>query len=182
MPLCFVLHVIYLGMDVRELLSFAGNVYHTDIRFYQEFLCMHWNHGLVNGFSVYLVPFSFLKGLVSFVICLSDLLHQTWTLETLACWPSGANCAVSSSLLSVNESYRPEFIELRKWLKERKFEDTGLVPACFPGESHGEDGVCHFQKHVCCCILGFLCRHWCVLYSTVQREVVHGKKWQWEEK
>lgn len=41
---------------------------------------------------------------------------------------------------SVNESYRSEFIELRKWLKERKFEDTDLVPASFPGESQGEGG------------------------------------------
>ncbi|XP_055470920.1 SET domain-containing protein 4 isoform X2 [Psammomys obesus] len=37
----------------------------------------------------------------------------------------------------VNESYRSEFIELKKWLKERKFEDTGLVPACFPGTGRG---------------------------------------------
>nr|XP_048278411.1 SET domain-containing protein 4 isoform X1 [Myodes glareolus]XP_048278412.1 SET domain-containing protein 4 isoform X1 [Myodes glareolus]XP_048278413.1 SET domain-containing protein 4 isoform X1 [Myodes glareolus]XP_048278414.1 SET domain-containing protein 4 isoform X1 [Myodes glareolus] len=37
----------------------------------------------------------------------------------------------------VNESHRPEFIELKKWLKDRKFEDTGLVPACFPGTGRG---------------------------------------------
>lgn len=43
-------------------------------------------------------------------------------------------------LLTVNESHRPEFIELKKWLKDRKFEDTGLVPACFPGESRVEGG------------------------------------------
>ena len=34
----------------------------------------------------------------------------------------------------VNESYKPEFIELKKWLKDRKFEDTNLIPACFPGK------------------------------------------------
>nr|XP_042115499.1 SET domain-containing protein 4 isoform X3 [Peromyscus maniculatus bairdii] len=43
----------------------------------------------------------------------------------------------SSDTRGVNESYRPEFIELRKWLKDRKFEDTGLVPACFPGTGRG---------------------------------------------
>lgn len=34
----------------------------------------------------------------------------------------------------VNESYKPEFIELKKWLKDRKFEDTNLIPARFPGK------------------------------------------------
>lgn len=50
---------------------------------------------------------------------------------------------MSLPLLTVNESHRPEFIELKRWLKDRKFEDTGLVPACFPGESRveGGDGV-----------------------------------------
>ncbi|XP_076799281.1 SET domain-containing protein 4 isoform X2 [Arvicanthis niloticus] len=43
----------------------------------------------------------------------------------------------SSGSRGVNESYRSEFIELRKWLKERKFEDTGLVPASFPGTGRG---------------------------------------------
>lgn len=37
----------------------------------------------------------------------------------------------------VNESYKPEFIELKKWLKDRKFEDTNLVPACFPDTGRG---------------------------------------------
>nr|KAF6476133.1 SET domain containing 4 [Rousettus aegyptiacus] len=37
----------------------------------------------------------------------------------------------------VNESYKPEFIELRKWLKDRKFEDTNLIPASFPGTGRG---------------------------------------------
>ncbi|NP_001404055.1 SET domain-containing protein 4 isoform X2 [Mus musculus] len=43
----------------------------------------------------------------------------------------------SSGSRAVNESYRSEFIELRKWLKERKFEDTDLVPASFPGTGRG---------------------------------------------
>ncbi|XP_052013872.1 SET domain-containing protein 4 isoform X4 [Apodemus sylvaticus] len=43
----------------------------------------------------------------------------------------------SSGSRGVNESHRSEFIELRKWLKERKFEDTGLVPASFPGTGRG---------------------------------------------
>ncbi|KAB1283716.1 SET domain-containing protein 4 [Camelus dromedarius] len=34
----------------------------------------------------------------------------------------------------MNESYKPEFIELKKWLKDRKFEDANLIPARFPGE------------------------------------------------
>jgi hypothetical protein len=34
----------------------------------------------------------------------------------------------------VNESHRSEFIELKKWLKERKFEDRNLTPAYFPGK------------------------------------------------
>ncbi|XP_049641745.1 SET domain-containing protein 4 [Suncus etruscus] len=37
----------------------------------------------------------------------------------------------------VTESHKPEFIELKKWLKDRKFEDTNLVPACFPGTGRG---------------------------------------------
>uniref|UniRef100_A0A8C5KKL2 SET domain-containing protein 4 n=1 Tax=Jaculus jaculus TaxID=51337 RepID=A0A8C5KKL2_JACJA len=36
-----------------------------------------------------------------------------------------------------NESYKSEFIELKKWLKDRKFEDANLVPACFPGTGRG---------------------------------------------
>ncbi|KAL6086467.1 hypothetical protein STEG23_002726, partial [Scotinomys teguina] len=43
----------------------------------------------------------------------------------------------SSDPRGVNESYRPEFIELKKWLRDREFEDTGLVPACFPGTGRG---------------------------------------------
>ena len=35
----------------------------------------------------------------------------------------------------MNESYKPEFIELKKWLKDRNFEDTNLIPARFPGKS-----------------------------------------------
>ncbi|XP_073928806.1 SET domain-containing protein 4 isoform X3 [Castor canadensis] len=37
----------------------------------------------------------------------------------------------------VNESHRSEFIELKKWLKERKFEDRNLTPAYFPGTGRG---------------------------------------------
>ncbi|XP_059542385.1 SET domain-containing protein 4 isoform X1 [Myotis daubentonii] len=37
----------------------------------------------------------------------------------------------------VNESYKPEFIALKKWLKARKFEDTNLIPACFPDTGRG---------------------------------------------
>ncbi|XP_057602235.1 SET domain-containing protein 4-like [Hippopotamus amphibius kiboko] len=37
----------------------------------------------------------------------------------------------------VNESYKPEFIELKKWLKDRKFEDTNLIPIRFPGMGTG---------------------------------------------
>ncbi|XP_057552083.1 SET domain-containing protein 4 isoform X3 [Hippopotamus amphibius kiboko] len=37
----------------------------------------------------------------------------------------------------VNESYKPEFIELKKWLKDRKFEDTNLIPVRFPGTGRG---------------------------------------------
>ncbi|XP_057401632.1 SET domain-containing protein 4 isoform X2 [Balaenoptera acutorostrata] len=43
----------------------------------------------------------------------------------------------SSESRGVNESYKPEFIELKKWLKDRKFEDTNLIPACFPGTGRG---------------------------------------------
>ncbi|ELW67864.1 SET domain-containing protein 4 [Tupaia chinensis] len=39
---------------------------------------------------------------------------------------------VGASRRLVNESYKSEFIELKKWLKDRKFEDTKLMPACFP--------------------------------------------------
>lgn len=34
----------------------------------------------------------------------------------------------------VNESCKSEFIDLRKWLKERNFEDRNLAPAHFPGK------------------------------------------------
>lgn len=34
----------------------------------------------------------------------------------------------------MNESYKPEFIELKKWLKDRRFEDATLIPAHFPGK------------------------------------------------
>lgn len=34
----------------------------------------------------------------------------------------------------MNESYKPEFIELKRWLKNRKFEDPNLIPARFPGK------------------------------------------------
>lgn len=43
----------------------------------------------------------------------------------------------SSQSRGVNESYKPEFIELKKWLKDRKFEDTNLTPAHFPGTGRG---------------------------------------------
>uniref|UniRef100_G1Q311 SET domain containing 4 n=1 Tax=Myotis lucifugus TaxID=59463 RepID=G1Q311_MYOLU len=43
----------------------------------------------------------------------------------------------SSPSRGVNESYKPEFIALKKWLKARKFEDTNLIPACFPGTGRG---------------------------------------------
>nr|XP_023485875.1 SET domain-containing protein 4 isoform X2 [Equus caballus] len=43
----------------------------------------------------------------------------------------------SSESRGVNESYKPEFIELKKWLKERKFEDMNLTPARFPGTGRG---------------------------------------------
>ncbi|XP_054432041.1 SET domain-containing protein 4 [Pteronotus mesoamericanus] len=43
----------------------------------------------------------------------------------------------SSGSRGVNESYKPEFIALKKWLKDRKFEDTNLVPACFPDTGRG---------------------------------------------
>ncbi|KAM6224510.1 SET domain-containing protein 4 isoform 2-T2 [Rhynchocyon petersi] len=43
----------------------------------------------------------------------------------------------SSESRGVNESNKPEFIELKKWLKDRKFEDTNLVPARFPGTGRG---------------------------------------------
>ncbi|XP_064435157.1 SET domain-containing protein 4 isoform X4 [Mirounga angustirostris] len=45
--------------------------------------------------------------------------------------------AVTKTSVPVNESYKPEFIELKKWLKDRKFEDTNLIPACFPGTGRG---------------------------------------------
>ncbi|KAM5333114.1 SET domain-containing protein 4 isoform 2-T4 [Glossophaga mutica] len=43
----------------------------------------------------------------------------------------------NSESRGVNESCKPEFIELMKWLKDRKFEDTNLVPAYFPGTGRG---------------------------------------------
>ncbi|XP_006862623.1 PREDICTED: SET domain-containing protein 4 [Chrysochloris asiatica] len=43
----------------------------------------------------------------------------------------------SSESGGVNESYKSEFIALRKWLKDRKFEDTNLTPARFPGTGRG---------------------------------------------
>ncbi|XP_045708714.1 SET domain-containing protein 4 isoform X2 [Phyllostomus hastatus] len=43
----------------------------------------------------------------------------------------------SSESRGVNESCRPEFIELKKWLKDRKFEGANLVPARFPGTGRG---------------------------------------------
>ncbi|KAK2089596.1 hypothetical protein P7K49_032262 [Saguinus oedipus] len=46
----------------------------------------------------------------------------------------------SSESRGVNESYKSEFIELRKWLKDRKFQDLNLVPARFPepGKQQGQ--------------------------------------------
>ncbi|KAF6121658.1 SET domain containing 4 [Phyllostomus discolor] len=41
----------------------------------------------------------------------------------------------SSESRGVNESCKPEFIELQRWLKDRKFEGANLVPASFPGKS-----------------------------------------------
>ncbi|XP_055975608.1 SET domain-containing protein 4 [Sorex fumeus] len=43
----------------------------------------------------------------------------------------------SSESRGVPESHKPEFIELKKWLKDRKFEDTNLIPARFPGTGRG---------------------------------------------
>ncbi|KAM5275412.1 SET domain-containing protein 4 isoform 7-T10 [Hipposideros larvatus] len=43
----------------------------------------------------------------------------------------------SSESRGVNESCKPEFIELKKWLKDRKFEDPNLIPARFPGTGRG---------------------------------------------
>ncbi|XP_024645814.1 SET domain-containing protein 4 isoform X2 [Macaca nemestrina] len=43
----------------------------------------------------------------------------------------------SSEPRGVNESHKSEFIELRKWLKARKFQDSNLAPACFPGTGRG---------------------------------------------
>ncbi|XP_076975030.1 SET domain-containing protein 4 isoform X2 [Tamandua tetradactyla] len=43
----------------------------------------------------------------------------------------------SSESRGVNESYKPEFIEFKKWLKDKKFEDRNLTPACFPGTGRG---------------------------------------------
>lgn len=37
----------------------------------------------------------------------------------------------------VKESHKPEFIKLKKWLKDRNFEDTNLTPAQFPGTGRG---------------------------------------------
>ncbi|XP_047420746.1 SET domain-containing protein 4 isoform X1 [Sciurus carolinensis] len=46
-------------------------------------------------------------------------------------------CLRSSKSRGVNESYKSEFIELKKWLKDRKFEDRNLTPAHFPGTGRG---------------------------------------------
>ncbi|KAF6121662.1 SET domain containing 4 [Phyllostomus discolor] len=43
----------------------------------------------------------------------------------------------SSESRGVNESCKPEFIELQRWLKDRKFEGANLVPASFPGTGRG---------------------------------------------
>ncbi|XP_008573940.1 PREDICTED: SET domain-containing protein 4 [Galeopterus variegatus] len=43
----------------------------------------------------------------------------------------------SSDSRGVSESYKAEFIELKKWLKDRKFEDRNLTPARFPGTGRG---------------------------------------------
>ncbi|XP_062970461.1 SET domain-containing protein 4 [Cynocephalus volans] len=43
----------------------------------------------------------------------------------------------SSESRGVSESYKSEFIELKKWLKDRKFEDRNLTPARFPGTGRG---------------------------------------------
>ncbi|XP_060054654.1 SET domain-containing protein 4 isoform X2 [Erinaceus europaeus] len=43
----------------------------------------------------------------------------------------------SSEARGVTESHKPEFIELKKWLKDRQFEDTNLTPARFPGTGRG---------------------------------------------
>ncbi|XP_012590023.1 PREDICTED: SET domain-containing protein 4 isoform X2 [Condylura cristata] len=37
----------------------------------------------------------------------------------------------------VTESHKPEFVALKKWLRDRKFEDTNLIPAHFPGTGRG---------------------------------------------
>uniref|UniRef100_G1T6K9 SET domain-containing protein 4 n=1 Tax=Oryctolagus cuniculus TaxID=9986 RepID=G1T6K9_RABIT len=42
-----------------------------------------------------------------------------------------------SQTRGVNESYKSEFIDLQKWLKDRKFEDKNLAPARFPGTGRG---------------------------------------------
>lgn len=43
----------------------------------------------------------------------------------------------SAESRGVNESCKPEFIELKRWLKNRKFEDPNLIPARFPGTGRG---------------------------------------------
>lgn len=49
----------------------------------------------------------------------------------------------------MNESCKPEFIEFKKWLKDRKFEDTNLIPACFPGKVwHQFSGLCSRERHM----------------------------------
>ncbi|XP_058517646.1 SET domain-containing protein 4 isoform X3 [Ochotona princeps] len=46
-------------------------------------------------------------------------------------------CFKSSPARGVNESCKSEFIDLRKWLKDRNFEDRNLAPAHFPGTGRG---------------------------------------------
>ncbi|XP_068931075.1 SET domain-containing protein 4 isoform X4 [Petaurus breviceps papuanus] len=43
----------------------------------------------------------------------------------------------TSDLSKVSEGHKSEFIELRKWLKERKFKDHNLRPARFSGTGRG---------------------------------------------
>ncbi|XP_054556264.1 SET domain-containing protein 4 isoform X2 [Talpa occidentalis] len=55
---------------------------------------------------------------------------------------------LNSNSRGVTESYKPEFVALKKWLKDRKFEDTNLIPARFP-VCQGEPAVCS-QLHQSC--------------------------------
>ncbi|KAM5281183.1 SET domain-containing protein 4 [Ctenodactylus gundi] len=43
----------------------------------------------------------------------------------------------NSDSRGVSESYKSEFIALKKWLKDRNFEDTNLIPARFSGTGRG---------------------------------------------